>query len=101
MSTAGIIFRCLPFFAMVGYGVYYLLEVVFPSLRDKDFNYWEVDNNSGSYLNLLGWRIVLVPPRVLAQGYLSDNAACAVAIGVGIFLIVLGLAAVHKIAGVP
>ena len=101
MDTAFLLFRLLPAFTLVGYGTYSILEVVFPSLRDPDFNRWEVDDNSGSSIQILGWSKVLTPPRVIAQGYFSDSTACAVSMTVGIVMIVVGFFIIRHMAGVP
>jgi hypothetical protein len=101
MDTAFLLFRLLPAFTMVAYGTYSVLEVFFPSLRDPDFNRWEVDSDTGSSIEILGWKRVLTPPRVIAQGYLSDKTACAVSLTFGIVLIVVGFLIIRHIAGIP
>jgi uncharacterized membrane protein YkgB len=101
METAFLLFQLLPAFAFVAYGTYAILEVFFPSLRDRDFGYWEVDGDNGSSIQILGWKKVLRPPRVIAQGYFSENTACAVSLIVGIVTIVIGLLLIRHIAGVP
>jgi hypothetical protein len=37
-------------------GIVSILEVLFPSLRDSDFNRWKVDEGGGSYIQILGWK---------------------------------------------
>jgi hypothetical protein len=101
METASILLRCLPFFLSIAYGVYSLLEIYFPSLRDQNFNRWQIDDNTGSYVEYMGWRKVLRPPRIIAQGYLSEGMACVVAFSAGIVLIAIGVWGVHEVAGIP
>lgn len=101
MGTAFLLFRLLPAFTFVGYGTYSILEVFFPSLRNPDFNRWEVDDNSGSSIEIFGWKKVLTPPRVIAQGYFSDSTACAISMTLGIVMIVAGFLIIRHIAGVP
>lgn len=101
METASLLFHSLPAFLMVGYGAYSILEAFFPSLRDPNFDRWEVDDNSGSYIQIMGWRKMLKPPRVIAQGYLSERTACAIALSVGILSIVIGFLFIRHIAGIP
>jgi hypothetical protein len=77
------------------------LEVLFPSLRDSDFNRWEVDEDNGASIQILGWKKMLTPPRVLAQGYMSENRACAVAIGVGTIFILVAILGIRHVSGFP
>jgi hypothetical protein len=101
METALLLFHLIPAFAMVGYGTYSMLEVFFPSLRDPDFGRWEVDDDSGSSIQIMGWKKMLKPPRVIAQGYFSDSTAWALSLILGILLIVAGFLIMRHIAGVP
>lgn len=91
----------MPFLALLGYGVYSILEVIFPRLRNSDFNRWEIDADSGNYIQILGWRKMLSPPRALARGRLSDRAACNLSLAFGIFLITIAVVAIRHIAGFP
>lgn len=101
MDTATTLWHCLPYLAAAGYGVYTVAEVFIPSLRDSQFNRWEIDDNSGSYIEIMGWRKVLTPPRVIAQGYLSDRTACAIALAVGAACIGLAFMGIRHVAGIP
>lgn len=101
METASLLFHLLPAFLMVAYGTYFVLEVFFPSLRDPDFDRWEVDDNSGSSIQILGWKKVITPPRVIAQGYLSEGTACGISLTIGMVLIVAGFLVIRHVAGVP
>jgi len=93
--------KLLPFGGFLYWGTVSILEAFFPSLRDPDFNRWEVDEESGNYIQILGWKKVLTPPRVIAQGYMSDSAACAVAVAIGTFSIAIALAGIRHILGFP
>jgi len=77
------------------------LEVISPSLRGPDFNRWEVDEGSGSYIRIMGWKKILRPPRVIAQGYMSDSAACTVALVVGVFCILIAAFGIRHVSGFP
>lgn len=94
-------FRLLPYLAFLSAGIFSILEVLFPSLRDPDFNRWEVDEGGGSYIKILGWKKMLTPPRVLAQGYMPDNAACAVALVVGVICILIAVFGIRHVSGFP
>jgi hypothetical protein len=83
------------------WGIVSILEVLFLSLRDPDFNRWEVDEGGGSYIQILGWRKMLTPPRVLAQGYMSDRAACAGALVVGGMFILIAMFGFRHVSGLP
>jgi hypothetical protein len=94
-------FKVLPYLVCLYVGVFSILEVFFPSLRGPGFNRWEVDEGSGSSVTILGWKKVLRPPRVLAQGYMSDGAACAVAIVVGVIFVFVAAFGIRHVTGVP
>lgn len=92
--------KLLPFFLFLYGGIDSILEALFPSLRGPDFNRWEVDEG-GSYINIMGWRKALTPPRVIAQGYMSDGAACAVALVVGVIFIFIAIFGIRHVGGIP
>jgi hypothetical protein len=94
-------FRLFPYLALLYGGVVSVLEVLIPSLRGPDFNRWEVDEGAGSYVQILGWRKMLRPPRVVAQGYMSDRAACAVALVAGTIFILIALFGIRHVSGFP
>jgi hypothetical protein len=94
-------FKLLPYLAFLYVGIHSILEVLFPSLRDPDFNRWEVDGGAGSYVQILGWKRMLTPPRVLAQGYMSDRAACAVALAVGAISVLIAMFGIRHVSGFP
>ena len=101
MDALILFWKLLPFLALVAVGVYSILEVCFPSLRDPDFNRWQVSDANESSITILGWKKVLKPARVIAQGYMSDRAACAIALSVGFLLIGVGFFGIRHIAGIP
>jgi len=101
MEKLTLLFRLLPYLAFLYGGIVSILEVLFPSLRDPDFNRWEVDDVSGSSIQIMGWKKMLTPPRVLAQGYMPDRAACAVAIVVGVILLLVGIFGIRHVSGFP
>ena len=82
-------------------GIFSILEVLFSSLRNPDFNRWEIDEVGGTSIQVLGWKKVLAPPRVLAQGYMSDNAACGVALATGVILILIAIFGMRHVSGFP
>lgn len=95
------LWKVLPFAACLGYGAYAIVEVFFPSLRNSDFNRWEVDEDSGASIQIMGWKKVLSPPRVLASGYLSERAACTVAFCFGTVFIAIGVFGIRHVVGTP
>jgi hypothetical protein len=101
MEMVSIFFKLLPYLAFLYAGIVSILEVLFPSLRDPDFNRWEVDEGSGSYIQILGWKKMLTPPRVLAEGYMSDGAACAVALVVGVICVLIAMLGIRHVSGFP
>jgi len=93
--------RLLPYLVCLYAGIHTILEAFFPSLRDPDFNRWEVDEGGGSYIQIMGWKKMLTPPRVIAQGFMPDRAACAVAIVVGAIFILIGTFGIRHVSGFP
>jgi|SRR5579864_3361628 len=96
-----LVLRLLPYLIFLYAGIFSILEVLFPSLRDPDFNRWEVDDGGGSYINILGWKKMLTPPRVIAQGYMSDRVACAVALALGVVCLSIAVFGIRHISGLP
>jgi hypothetical protein len=96
-----LILKLLPYLFCLYGGIYSILEVLFPSLRDPDFNHWEVDEGSGSSVTILGWKKVLTPPRAIAQGYMSDRTACAAALVFGAIFISIAILGVRHVSGFP
>jgi hypothetical protein len=93
--------RLLPFLGFLYAGIFSILEVLFPSLRDPDFNRWELDEDTNSYIQVMGWKKMLTPPRVLAQGYMSNGAACTVALVGGVFFLAIAMFGIRHVAGLP
>ena len=94
-------FKLLPFLVALYAGIYSILEVLFPSLRSPNFNRWEADVRVGPYVNIMGWTKVLTPPRVLAYRYMSNSAACAVALVVGVIFMLIAIFGIRHVSGVP
>jgi hypothetical protein len=101
VSTFTLCFKLIPYFGCLYGGTYAILEVLFPALRDPDFNRWEIDDGSGSYIEVMGWKKVLTPPRVIAQGYMSNRAACTVAVFAGLIFLIIGTLGVRHVSGFP
>lgn len=96
-----ILWRILPFLALLSCGIYSILEVTFPQLRGSDFNRWEIDSDSASSIQIMGWKKVLSAPRVLASGYLSNRAACSLSLAVGLVLIIAAVIGIRHVVGFP
>jgi len=101
MQAANFLVRVFPYLAFLFAGIFSILEVIFPSLRDSNFNRWEVDEGSGSYIQVMGWKKMLRPPRVIAQGYMTDRAACTVALIAGVFFILIATFGIRHVIGFP
>ena len=101
MEKVVLFLRLSPYLAFLFWGVYAILEVIFPSLRDPDFNRWEIDADSGAYVEIAGWKKALTPPRVLARGHMSDRAACTVALVAGIIFILVAIFGIRHTSGFP
>ena len=94
-------YRVLPYLVFLYVGIHSILEAFFPSLRDPDFNRWEVDEGSGSSIQIMGWKKMLTPPRVIARGYMPDGAAFAIAIVVGLICLLIGTFGIRHVSGFP
>jgi hypothetical protein len=101
MDQFDLAWKMLPFLLLLVYGAYTILEIFFPSLRSSDFNRWEIDEGSGSSIQIMGWKKVLSPPRVLASGYLSERAACTVALCLGTVFVAIGVLGIRHVSGIP
>jgi hypothetical protein len=93
--------KLFPFLAFLYWGIFSILEVFFPSLRDPDFNRWEVDEVGGTYIEIAGWKKMLTPPRVIAQGYVSNTTACRIAIVAGVICILIAVFGIRHVSGFP
>jgi hypothetical protein len=91
----------LPYLVFLYVGIHSILETFFPSLRDPDFNRWEVDEGGGSYIQIMGWKKMLTPPRVIAQGYVPDRAAFAVAVVMGVICVLIGTFGIRHVCDFP
>jgi hypothetical protein len=94
-------FKLLPYLGCLYAGIFSILEVLFPSLRDPDFNRWEVDNGTGSSVTILGWKKVLTPPRVIAQGFMSNRMACVLVLVFGVFFTSIAVFGIRHVSGYP
>jgi hypothetical protein len=101
MDLFNLLWKTFPFLLFLGYGAYSILEVVFPALRSSDFNRWEIDEETGPTVQIMGWKKALSPPRVLASGYLSERSACTLSLGLGVILIAVGVFGIRHVAGAP
>ncbi len=101
MEAVIVLVRLFPYLAFLGAGIYSILEVFFPSIRDPSFNRWEVDDDSGPYIQIMGWKKMLRPPRVIAQGYMSDSAACTAALIMGVLFILIATFGIRHVSGFP
>ena len=101
MKSVSFLLSLFPYIVFLCIGVFSVLEVFFPSLRDPDFGRWEVDEGSGSYIQIMGWKKIIAPPRVLAQGFMSDRAACGVALIIGVICILVGIFGIRHVGGLP
>ena len=99
MDGVILFWKLLPYLSLLYAGVYWILEAIFPSLRDPNFNRWEIDESGGAYVQVMGWRKVLTPPRIVAQGYMSDNAACVSAIVGGALFVTIAVFGIRHTAG--
>jgi hypothetical protein len=100
-DTVWVLVRCLPYFVVTALGVYSMLEALFPALREPGFNHWRIEDDSGSSIEIFGWRKVLRPPRVIAEGYMSEFAASMVAISFGLLFVSVGVFGIRHMSGVP
>jgi hypothetical protein len=98
MEAVSHLVKLFPYLAFLCVGIFSILEVIFPSLRGPDFNRWEIDDGSGSYIQIMGCRKMLRPPRVIAQGYMSDSAACTVALFVGVLFILIAIFGIRHVS---
>jgi hypothetical protein len=93
--------KLVPCLVFLYVGIYSILEVIFPFLRGPNFNRWEVDVRVGPSVNIMGWIMILTRPRVSAYRYMSDSAACVVALVVGVICILGAILGIRHVVGVP
>jgi hypothetical protein len=101
MDPLTLVWKLIPFVLLLGYGAYSILEVFFPSIRSSNFNRWEIDEDTGSSIQVMGWKKALSPPRVLASGYLSERAACTLASSLGIVFVAIAVLGIRHTIGMP
>ena len=81
MSTFQVLIECLPFLALVGCGVYFLLTALVPSWRQQNWKRWAIDDeyvDPDSSLKINSWlrQLGFAKPRErIAEGDLDDKSA--------------------------
>ena len=101
MDKAVFLFKVFPFLAFLLAGINSILEVFFPSIRDVNFYRWEIDEGERSYIQFMGWRKVLQPPRVIAQGFMSERAACITSLVAGVVFVAISIFGIRHVTGFP
>jgi len=78
MTAFYVMVECLPWLALVGLGLYFLLTALVPSWRDKNWKHWafygygNFNQNPNSWLVQLGFA---KPPKPVAQGDFDEKSA--------------------------
>jgi hypothetical protein len=86
---------------LTGYGVYLVLACFLPGLRSKGFHHWSV-SDGGSSIEFLGFfEKVIRPPKVIAEGEMSEKTAVRVYLSIGFLLITIGSLVFRHITGTP
>ena len=103
MSTAGILFKCLPFFGFAGIGIYMLCVSFFPSWRQPDWRRWKFyagcdDPNPNSWSRKLGFT---KPAKPLAEGDWPEKTAHRFYLWVGLGMVLIAFLGIRHFAGVP
>lgn len=94
MTTFGILWKCLPFFVFIGYGLYLLLTVLIPSWREPGWTHWKIfagEDNSQSLLVQLGFQKANKP---VSEGDFSEKTAARLFTIAGSVLMLLGAAGI-------
>jgi hypothetical protein len=94
VTTFDILWECLPFFALIGVGLYLLLTALVPSWREPDWKHWKIfagEDNSRSLLVQLGF-VKLNKP--IKEGDFSDKTAIRLFTIVGFLLVLIGIAGI-------
>jgi hypothetical protein len=94
VTTFHILWRCLPFFGFVGYGLYFLLAALIPSWREPGWRHWKIyagEDNSRSLLVQLGFQKVNKP---IKEGDFSERTAVRLFFFLGSLLMLLGAAGI-------
>ena len=98
MTTFQILWKCLPFFFLVAFGVYFLVVAFIPSWREPGWRHWKVfsgEDNSRSLLVQLGF---VKANKPIKEGDLSEKTAVRLFIVVGSLFVLLGTAGIIWIA---
>ena len=93
MNTFSVLFKCLPFFAFVGFGLNSLLIALVPSWREKGWTHWrfydaENPHTESSWLVQLGFA---KPTKPIAEGDFGEKTGVLFYSVLGIFLLIIGL----------
>jgi hypothetical protein len=96
VNTFSVLFKCLPFFGCVGFGLYFLLIGLIPSWREKGWNHWKLydtyplnhPKNSSSWLVQLGFA---KPTKPIAEGDFSEKQAVTLSLIFGTLFVLIGL----------
>jgi hypothetical protein len=95
------VLECLPCFAFVGIGLYLLLTALVPSWREKGWNHWNIYNLNIPGFDPNSWLVALgfaKPWKPLKEGDFNEKTAVRLCLCVGAFLVLIGLAAIIRIA---
>lgn len=76
MNTFGVLFKCLPCFGFVGFGLYFLLTGLVPAWREKGWRDWKLydtdqPRDSNSWLVQLGFA---KPTKPIAEGDFDEKS---------------------------
>jgi hypothetical protein len=86
--------------AAIGFGLYLVLAAFLPDLRWENFGPWSV-NDGGSYIEFFGIEKTLRPPKVIAEGEMSERAAAVFSFCIGFLMTAIGCVAYRHITGIP
>jgi hypothetical protein len=93
VNTFSVLFKCLPCFGFVGFGLNLLLTALVPSWREKGWTHWKFYNTDeprrpNSWLVQLGFA---KPTKPIAEGNFSEKSAVLFYCGLGVLFLVIGL----------
>jgi hypothetical protein len=98
VTTFDILWKCLPFFALIGFGLYLLLTALVPSWREPGWRHWKIfvgRDNSRSLFVQLGFEKANKP---VEEGDFSEKTAVRLFTIVGFVFVLLGAAGIVWIA---
>jgi len=99
MNTFSVLFECLPLFAFVGFGLYFLLTAMVPTWREKGWKHWKaygwnppmISNrpmNANSWLVQLGFA---KPTKPIAEGDFDEKSALLFYYALGTVFLIIGI----------